>query len=146
MRVDTTEMPTVEMRPDAAPVAPSAAPLDRPVSVLVLDDNAEVRSMLAATLREAGYAVVEAIGPGQARDLLATRRFDLAVIDLIMPDENGVDVLQQLRGFEFGARIGGGLRQASRQRGGARQARHADHTARRAATSRPPLRLTKSGR
>jgi hypothetical protein len=40
MRVDTTEMPTVEMRPDAAPVAPSAAPLDRPVSVLVLDDNA----------------------------------------------------------------------------------------------------------
>jgi DNA-binding response OmpR family regulator len=61
--------------------------------------------MLAATLREAGYAVVEAIGPGQARDLLATRPFDLAVIDLIMPDENGVDVLQQLRGFEFGARL-----------------------------------------
>ena len=107
MRVDTTEMPTVELSPSGGlHVDPTALGSgETQLSVLVVDDNVEVRSMLAATLREAGYAVTEAIGPNQAREFVSARPFHAAVIDLVMPEVNGIDVLEGLRALPCGANM-----------------------------------------
>ena len=106
MRIDTTELPTTEVgtqKPAARAPSAGHGALDCPLSVVVLDDNAEVRGMLVAALRESGCAAVSALGYESVRGLLDSRPFDAAVIDLVMPSKNGLDVLKELRSMKYGA-------------------------------------------
>lgn len=93
-------MPTAaaESATDATlPTATPTGPGDSGPVVLLVDDNAEVRQMLAAMLAEQGVTVVEAIGPTDAKRCLTERDVDLAVIDLVMPGQHGLHLLQELR-------------------------------------------------
>lgn len=65
--------------------------------VLVVDDHPEIRGMVSAVLREAGVGAVQARGPKHALELAAERHFDAAVIGLVMPEVNGLEVLRELR-------------------------------------------------
>ncbi len=65
-------------------------------SILVADDNSDVRQILRAIFARAGYSVTEARGGLEALDLLETRHFDLMVLDLMMPQVSGEQVLHQL--------------------------------------------------
>jgi two-component system chemotaxis response regulator CheY len=66
-------------------------------SVLVVDDSISMRMMLADTLKQAGYAVVEA---SDGRDALATAqrsRVNLVVTDVNMPNMDGIELVRALR-------------------------------------------------
>jgi two-component system KDP operon response regulator KdpE len=76
--------------PDPAP--PAVAPL-----VLVVDDEAAVRRFLRATLPGQGYRVVEAETAAQALVEASTRGPDVILLDLGLPDLDGVEVTQRLR-------------------------------------------------
>jgi signal transduction histidine kinase/CheY-like chemotaxis protein len=72
---------------------------DTPIRVLVIDDN-PVNRLLAATVlqRAFGQATVDqAPGGVEGLRLLRTQRYDVAIIDLIMPDLHGAEVVRQLR-------------------------------------------------
>jgi two-component system nitrogen regulation response regulator NtrX len=65
--------------------------------VLVVDDEAGVRSSLTAILTDEGYAV-EAVESGEtALELLAGRRFDLVLLDVWLPGQDGLETLGRLR-------------------------------------------------
>jgi CheY-like chemotaxis protein len=68
-----------------------------PVTVLVIDDEPAVVEMLTGTLRPRGYAVIEAFGGRQGIDLAREHTPDVIVLDLMMPEVTGFDVVQQLR-------------------------------------------------
>ena len=71
------------------------APAATTPSVLVVDDDEFVREVMAASLEDAGYAVVEADSGAQALTLLrADTRVDVLLSDLTMP---GMDGLQLIR-------------------------------------------------
>lgn len=64
--------------------------------ILVIEDEARIQSFLARGLEAEGYAVVAA-GDGREGLELATRgRFDLVVLDLLLPGLNGLQVLREL--------------------------------------------------
>ena len=65
--------------------------------VLVVDDDAQLRGFLRASLELGGYAVVEADSGEQALAAIADRSPDLVLLDLVMP---GVDGWQLLRGLQ----------------------------------------------
>ncbi len=65
-------------------------------SVLVMDDDVAFGDFLNATLREAGYEVRVARNVGQAKALIAQREFDVALLDMHLPDGTGEDVLLRL--------------------------------------------------
>lgn len=67
--------------------------------ILILEDIAETRRWLAGIASQAfpGCAVEEAASIRAASARIATRSFDLALIDLGLPDGSGVDVLRNLR-------------------------------------------------
>ncbi|HVY48459.1 MAG TPA: response regulator [Minicystis sp.] len=67
-------------------------------SVLVVDDDADLRQTLVATLDEAGYDVREAGAGRAAIDELRRAPPDLVLLDLMMPGGNGWDVLEAIRG------------------------------------------------
>ncbi len=67
------------------------------VSVLVIDDEPDMREMLMFTLSPGEFEVVTADGGRAAVELLGTRRFDVAVTDMKMPGMNGVETVAALR-------------------------------------------------
>lgn len=72
-------------------------PSEESVSVLLLDDDAELRSLLQRYLVEQGMQV-RAIGdPGQLDRLLNRDRFDVLILDLMLPGEDGLAICRRLR-------------------------------------------------
>jgi two-component system response regulator AtoC len=65
-------------------------------SILLVDDEAKILNALATTLRGEGHEVVTASSGREAQRLLAQRLFDLLVIDNLMPDMTGLDVIREL--------------------------------------------------
>jgi two-component system OmpR family response regulator len=59
-------------------------------SLLVVDDHREICEVIETHLRERGDAVTIASDGAEARALLACGRYDLAVIDVLMPGEGGL--------------------------------------------------------
>jgi signal transduction histidine kinase/DNA-binding response OmpR family regulator len=70
------------------------------VKVLVVDDEAANRMWLTEALEPAGFKVVPASGGRQAIELAKTTKPDLVVLDLMMPEVTGYDVVEALRADE----------------------------------------------
>jgi len=66
-------------------------------SVLVVDDNEMNRDLLGRRLEQEGYHVAGAGSGKQALDILRQERFDLMLLDLMMPDMDGFEVLLRLK-------------------------------------------------
>jgi two-component system KDP operon response regulator KdpE len=65
--------------------------------VLVVDDEPQIRRALRLVLRANGYDVTE-VGAGEdAMDALATATYDLLILDLMLPDLDGVEVCRRVR-------------------------------------------------
>ncbi len=65
--------------------------------ILVIDDDAVVRSLFRTALERGGYSVEVAEGGQAGLDAFATRPADLAIVDLVMPHPNGVATIRELR-------------------------------------------------
>lgn len=64
-------------------------------SVLVVDDDANIRKMIIAALRREGYEFLEAPNGREALDLMRDHHPDVVVLDLMMPVVSGWDVLRE---------------------------------------------------
>ena len=65
--------------------------------LLVVDDDVDIRSMLAEQLSKAGYVVSTAGSGGEMRRALERERVDLIVLDLNLPGEDGLTLCRNLR-------------------------------------------------
>ena len=65
--------------------------------VLVVDDETQILRALRVVLRDAGFEVDPASTAGEALDLAALRPPDAAIVDLVLPDRDGVEVTRELR-------------------------------------------------
>ena len=72
---------------------PSLAKYD----LLVVDDDQRLRQLLSEYLREQNFNVVTAPSAKEARELLKTFIFDLVVVDIMMPGETGLELIENLR-------------------------------------------------
>jgi len=82
-----------------------ARPVDRPqasseirVRLLVVEDNPELAQLLAKGLNAAGFEVDSATTADDARTALMTTRYSSIVLDLGLPDDDGLSILQAIRG------------------------------------------------
>jgi len=69
-----------------------------PPKVLVIDDEPQIRTLLKATLTRAGYAVVEAANGREALNAKSIDKPDLVLLDLGLPDRDGLELVTLLRG------------------------------------------------
>lgn len=82
--------------PDASAARTSRNP-DEPRHVLIVDDMPAIRMLLAEVLRSAGFIVHEAESGRAAVELAGTYSLDVVLLDLKMPDMDGVEVLEAIR-------------------------------------------------
>lgn len=68
-----------------------------PKRVLVVDDASLVRMYYRSALESAGFEVTEALNGIEALEALLAKRFDLLIVDVNMPQMDGLSFLQALR-------------------------------------------------
>ena len=66
-------------------------------SILVVDDDPSAAELFSLMLRQMGYHAVSAFSGPAALEHIGTTLPDLVILDMMMPDMNGLDVLRQLR-------------------------------------------------
>jgi DNA-binding NtrC family response regulator len=66
-------------------------------SILVIDDEENLRRTLALILKREGYQVTTAANVQEARKVLLENQFDLAFLDLKLPDASGLTLLPEMR-------------------------------------------------
>ncbi len=81
---------------------PRASPMDGAVphgtgSLLVVDDDGDVRDVTAILLERLGYTVTKARGGTEALELAARAKFDLVISDVVMPRMTGIELKRRLR-------------------------------------------------
>jgi len=69
---------------------------ERPL-VLVADDDEDIVALVSAVLSRAGFDVIQASDGARALELVRTKRFRLAVLDVSMPELDGIEVLRFVR-------------------------------------------------
>jgi two-component system, OmpR family, KDP operon response regulator KdpE len=67
--------------------------------ILVVDDEPQILRALETTLRGAGYTVTTAATGGEALTLASVRPPQAVILDLVLPDQSGVEVCRELRGW-----------------------------------------------
>lgn len=70
--------------------------------LLVVEDEAVLRRLLVMTLRAEGFTVIEAVDGAEGITLACKRRPNLILLDIIMPEVNGMEMLQRLRKDPWG--------------------------------------------
>jgi two-component system nitrogen regulation response regulator NtrX len=65
--------------------------------VLIVDDEAEIRESLESILREEGYLVTTAATAAEALTLLRDAAYDVVLLDIWLPDRDGLDALSEIR-------------------------------------------------
>lgn len=66
-------------------------------SVLVVDDEDQIRLMLRTALEQAGYDVIEGRSGKEAVDQYRREPTDLVIMDILMPDKDGLESIIELR-------------------------------------------------
>ncbi len=72
--------------------------------ILAVDDELVIRTLLEDTLTDAGYSVQSAPEAKTAMEKLRAEKFDLAILDYMMPEETGIDLLRRIK--EEGINVG----------------------------------------
>jgi DNA-binding response OmpR family regulator len=73
------------------------AAADGSARILLVDDEQAVQTLLAYPLRKDGYEVVSAVDGREALDRFSEQRFDLVVLDIMLPKLDGIEVCRRLR-------------------------------------------------
>src|SRR6187549_1863846 len=73
--------------------------------ILIAEDDANIRQGLVATLESEGYAVTPASDGAQALKLYPQSKYDLVVLDVMMPKASGYDVCRELRAAGAGVPV-----------------------------------------
>ena len=68
-------------------------------SILVIDDDKNIRYMMREVLETEGYSVLSASGSDEAFDIIESSHVDLVIVDIMMPGVDGYGFTEQLRGF-----------------------------------------------
>jgi len=77
--------------------SPTEPSVQQPPRVLVVDDEPQIVRALKVVLREAGFQAVPAETAAEALDLAAVRPPQAAIVDLVLPDLDGVELTRRLR-------------------------------------------------
>jgi len=91
---DTQYYPASDSKPDTKT---SLSTSDVKVQVLVVDDDVKILRFIGSSLRLAGYDVVTTTSGEEALQLVESKKPQIMILDILMPQIDGFEVLKRLR-------------------------------------------------
>lgn len=74
-------------------------------SILVVDDEVDLRNVLEQKFSEEGFVVYTATNGNEALDVALKKKPDMIVLDIVMPEKNGFEMLSELQKDEWGKSV-----------------------------------------
>jgi DNA-binding response OmpR family regulator len=68
-----------------------------PRTILIVDDDPQIRKLLGAILKRDGYGIITAANGRQALQELDKQAVDLVITDLLMPEKEGIETIMEIR-------------------------------------------------
>ena len=68
--------------------------------ILLIDDNQDFRDVLGARLKKEGYEVTAVASGQEGLKTMVAQPFDLVLLDMLMPDQDGIETYQAIRAVE----------------------------------------------
>ena len=68
-----------------------------PKTVLIIEDEADAADLFAEMMRVSGFRVLKTTNSAPALDMMAADRPDVVILDIMMPETSGLDILRQMR-------------------------------------------------
>ncbi len=72
----------------------------RTIRILIIDDDKDICEYMELLLTQSGYDVVTETSPSDGLDQLRENEFHVVVLDIMMPELNGMEVLEEIRSFD----------------------------------------------
>ncbi len=72
----------------------------RTIKILIIDDDKDICEYMHLLLSQSGYDVVTETSPSKGLELLREEEFHVVVLDIMMPELNGMEVLEEIRTFD----------------------------------------------
>jgi len=69
-------------------------------SILIVDDSLFQRRVISTPLKLNGYEVLEAVNGIEGLEKISLNKPDLILLDILMPEKNGIEVLKELQGMQ----------------------------------------------
>jgi DNA-binding response OmpR family regulator len=66
-------------------------------AILIVDDEPAIRKLLAVMFQEQGHAVYQASNGVEAINVLASKTIELMIIDIVMPEQGGIETIMKAR-------------------------------------------------
>ena len=66
-------------------------------TVLIIEDEADAAELFAEMMRVSGFRVLKTTSSKPALSLLSTEKPDIVILDIMMPEVSGLDILRQMR-------------------------------------------------
>lgn len=73
--------------------------------ILIIDDDAELRKTVSDVLNAAGYSTDMAVSGNEALEKIVSEKYDIALLDMMMPGRDGMDVLMDMRKLRPSIRV-----------------------------------------
>lgn len=67
-------------------------------TILIVEDEPDAAELFAEMMRVGGFRVLKTTSSAPAMDLLTSEKPDLVILDVMMPDVSGLDILRKMRG------------------------------------------------
>lgn len=79
--------------------------MDHLANILIIEDDQDIRDLMYFQLKNEGHKVEQASNGSIATDILATKDFDLVIVDWMLPGKNGIDICKSIRQKETAKNI-----------------------------------------
>ena len=66
-------------------------------SILVVDDEPDLRDLVQITLEGVGHKIVVAVNGRKASEVLLRQKFDLVITDVLMPERDGIELIGEIK-------------------------------------------------
>ena len=71
------------------------------IQILIVEDEKPISNLIRLSLKKAGYACCCAYDGAEAADILESRRFDLILLDIMLPEIDGFSLMEYIRPMEI---------------------------------------------
>ena len=73
--------------------------------VVVIEDDKDINELLSYNLRKEGFGVVQVFDGQKAYDYIAENRYDLVILDLMLPGRDGYEICEKIRRSLYGKNV-----------------------------------------
>ena len=78
--------------------------MEKQNKIIVVEDDRDINTLIAYNLRKEGFFVEQVFDGKEAREMLTQERFDMAILDVMLPGVDGFDICREIKESDYASK------------------------------------------